>query len=189
VARQDRQTQPGRADGADHPLRRLRLWRGLTQVELAGLAGLSCSYISMIERGQRTLPRFDHITAVTAALRVSPAELGPGTIPAPDEQAPSSAAPAPAFPAVRDEITVTRHAHLARMFMAYLARGDRRAAGIWLRRIARDPNVSLWLLLDQLTAPEIGLPGRVQASTGGSAVRLISAVELAEPTVEGARTG
>ena len=75
--------------------------------------------------------------------------------------------------------------------MAYAARGDSRAAGIWLRRIARDPSVSPWLLLDQLTAPEIGLPGCVQARTGESAVRLIAAAapELAEPAVEGARTG
>ena len=37
---------------AEHPLRRARLRRGMTQVELAGLAGLASSYISMIERGR-----------------------------------------------------------------------------------------------------------------------------------------
>jgi transcriptional regulator with XRE-family HTH domain len=158
---------------------------------LAGLAGLSYSYISMIECGRRRLTRLDHITAVAAVLRVSPADLAPGTIPAPDGQAPPSAVPAPAFPAVRDEITVTRHARLARKFTAYAARGDSRAAGIWLRRIARDPSVSPWLLLDQLTALRTGLPGRVQARAGGSEVRPIAAAapELAETTVEGVRTG
>ena len=45
------------AAGADHPLRQVRLRRGLTQVELAGLAGLSYSYISMIECGRGDPPR------------------------------------------------------------------------------------------------------------------------------------
>ena len=145
--------------GADHPLRRLRRRRGLTQVELAGLAGLSYSYISMIETGQRTLTRLDHITAVAAALRVSPAELAPGTMPAPDGQAPASPASASPFPAVRDEVTVTRHARLAREFTAYVARGDTYAAGMWLRRTARDPSVSPWLLLDLVAMHDAGMPG------------------------------
>jgi hypothetical protein len=45
------------AASADHPLRQVRLRRGLTQVELAGLAGLSYSYISMIECGRGKLRR------------------------------------------------------------------------------------------------------------------------------------
>jgi transcriptional regulator with XRE-family HTH domain len=145
--------------GADHPLRRLRLRRGLTQVELAGLAGLSYSYISMIETGQRTLTRLDHIAAVAAALRVSPAELAPGAIPAPDGKAPASSATAQAFPAGSDEITVARHARLAREFMTHIARRDTRAAGMWLRRTARDPSVSPWLLLDLVAMHDVGVPG------------------------------
>jgi transcriptional regulator with XRE-family HTH domain len=151
--------QSALADGAAHPLRRLRLRRGLTQVELAGLAGLSCSYISMIETGQRTLTRLDHITAVAAALRVSPAELAPGTVPVPDGSGLPSLASAPGFPAARDEVTVTRHARLAREFIAHLARGDTCAAGMWLRRAARDPSVSPWLLLDLVAMHEAGVPG------------------------------
>jgi len=142
------------AGSGDHPLRRLRRRRGLTQVELAGLAGLSYSYISMIETGQRTLTRLDYITAVAAALRVSPAELAPGTVPA----SAGSGQPAPSFPAVRDEITVTRHARLAREFMAHVARGDTYAAGKWLRRAARDPSVSPWLLLDLVATHDAGTP-------------------------------
>jgi hypothetical protein len=34
-------------------------------------------------------------------------------------------------------------------------RGDRCAAGAWLRRAARDPSVHPWLLLDQLITREI----------------------------------
>ena len=36
-------------------LRILRRWRGMTLTELAGLAGVSFSYLSMVERGQRML--------------------------------------------------------------------------------------------------------------------------------------
>jgi DNA-binding XRE family transcriptional regulator len=57
MASQARQAKPAPAAGDDHPLRRLRRRRGLTQVELAGLAGLSYSYISMVERGHRTAAR------------------------------------------------------------------------------------------------------------------------------------
>ncbi len=38
-------------------LRTLRRWRGKSQVELAGLAGLSPSFLSMVETGQRPLDR------------------------------------------------------------------------------------------------------------------------------------
>jgi len=44
-------------------LRTLRRWRGKTQVELAGLAGLSPSFLSMVETGQRPLDRRSHIAA------------------------------------------------------------------------------------------------------------------------------
>jgi transcriptional regulator with XRE-family HTH domain len=61
--------------GADHPLRRLRRRRGMSQVALAGLAGLSPSFISMVENGHRGLTRLDHISALAAALRVPPGEV------------------------------------------------------------------------------------------------------------------
>jgi hypothetical protein len=44
-----------------------------------------------------------------------------------------------------------------------VSQGDRYAAGKWLRRLARDPEVNPWLLLDQLTAPGISLPGPASA--------------------------
>lgn len=56
-------------------LRVLRRWRGQTQVELAEMAGLSPSFISMIETGQRSLDRRSHIIAVTRALSVSETDL------------------------------------------------------------------------------------------------------------------
>ena len=49
------------------------------------------------------------------------------------------------------------------------------AAGAWLRRMARDPGVSPWLLLDQLTAPDTCLSGLRSRPLGGSEARLVSA--------------
>ena len=38
-------------------LRELRLWRHMTLAEVAGLAGVTPAYLSMAERGLRTLDR------------------------------------------------------------------------------------------------------------------------------------
>lgn len=56
-------------------LRALRRWRGLTLAQLAGLAGLSTSFLSMAERGQRAVDRRSHIAAIAAALKVSEADI------------------------------------------------------------------------------------------------------------------
>jgi transcriptional regulator with XRE-family HTH domain len=56
-------------------LRTLRRWRGMTQAELGGLAGLSPSFLSMVEHGTRMLDRRSHIAAVASALRVSETDL------------------------------------------------------------------------------------------------------------------
>lgn len=51
-----------------------RLRRRMSQETLAGKAGLSVSYISMLERGQRT-PPLDTLQSLARALSVSPASL------------------------------------------------------------------------------------------------------------------
>lgn len=56
-------------------LRTLRRWRGLTQVELADRAGVSPSFVSMVEHGTRLLDRRSHIAALAGALRVSETDL------------------------------------------------------------------------------------------------------------------
>ena len=48
-----------------------------------------------------------------------------------------------------DPLILTRHERLARQFIQ-LAQTDGRAAGDWLRRLAREPTVNPWLLVDQL---------------------------------------
>jgi len=61
----DENTQP-----IGERLRVLRRWRGMTLAEVAGLAGVSESYLSMAERGLQTLDRRSMISAVASALRV-----------------------------------------------------------------------------------------------------------------------
>jgi transcriptional regulator with XRE-family HTH domain len=89
------------------PITRCR--RGLTLTVLADLSGLSQSFLSMVETGQRPLRRRDHVNALAAALRVAPAEIAPSIVPGCDEWAPAPPAPASAFPPVRDDIAATRH--------------------------------------------------------------------------------
>lgn len=52
-------------------LRRARLKRGLSQVVLAGLSGVSPSFLSMVENGHRKLRSWSHITALASALDIS----------------------------------------------------------------------------------------------------------------------
>jgi transcriptional regulator with XRE-family HTH domain len=51
-----------------------RLQQKLTQEEVARSAGMSVSYISMLERGARS-PPLETLDALAKALRVSPLEL------------------------------------------------------------------------------------------------------------------
>ncbi len=77
-------------------LRALRLWRQMTLAEVAGLSGVSAAYLSMAERGLRSLDRRSMISGLAAALRVSETELtgGPHLSSDPVQSAPHSAIPA-----------------------------------------------------------------------------------------------
>jgi len=143
-----RSLDPAR-DDAGVRLRTLRLRRGMSQVALAELACVSPQFVSMVETGQRPLRRADHILALADALRVSPRYLADGWDegPAPGQR-PTSAVP---FPARTDPRTLARHQQLARQLIQ-LAHHDTRTTGDWLRRLARDPTVNPWLVLDQFAA-------------------------------------
>ena len=65
-------------------LRTLRRWRDMTQVEVAGLAGVSPSFLSMVETGHRPLDRRSHIAALASALKVSETDLVGGPHLGPD---------------------------------------------------------------------------------------------------------
>ena len=128
-------------------LRTLRLRRGMSQVALAELACISPALVSMVETGQRTLSRADHIVALADVLKVSPLYLAGGRIDAAALQRPIPTTP---FPARCDPVTLARHQQLACQFVQLVHR-DGRASGDWLRRLAREPAVNPWLLLDQLS--------------------------------------
>lgn len=76
-------------------LRVLRRWRDKTLTQLADEAGLSVSFLSMAERGQRALDRRSHIASLAAALKVSETDLvgGPHLGPDPVQSAPHTYIP------------------------------------------------------------------------------------------------
>jgi transcriptional regulator with XRE-family HTH domain len=137
-------------DDAGVRLRRLRLQRGMPLAVLAGRCGVTASFLSMVENGRRELHRSSDIIALASALKASPLYLAFGI----DAGEPVPAArplPAP-FPARPDSATLMRHQRLAGELAVYLARGDGRGAGEWLRRLAREPGISPWLLIDQFAS-------------------------------------
>jgi transcriptional regulator with XRE-family HTH domain len=77
----------------------------MTQVELAGLAGLSSSFISMVETGQRSLDRRSYIAAVASALRVSETDLVGGPHLSKDRQ---QADPYATIPALREALQTNK---------------------------------------------------------------------------------
>jgi transcriptional regulator with XRE-family HTH domain len=79
-------------------LRTLRRWRGKTLAEVAGLAGVSVSYLSMVERGERMLDRRSYISGIASALKVSEADLVGGPHLSADKQ---QSDPHTAIPALR----------------------------------------------------------------------------------------
>lgn len=56
-------------------VREVRSWRGMSLTVTAELAGMSASYLSLIERGLRPVTRWAVLDSLTRALRVSPDEL------------------------------------------------------------------------------------------------------------------
>jgi transcriptional regulator with XRE-family HTH domain len=82
-------------------LRTLRRWRGMTQVQLADLADLSPSFVSMVEHGSRMLDRRSHIAALAGALRVSETDLVGGPHLSADRQ---QSDPHAAIPALREAL-------------------------------------------------------------------------------------
>jgi transcriptional regulator with XRE-family HTH domain len=67
-------------------LRTLRRWRGKTLAEVAGLADVSISYLSMVERGERMLDRRSYISGIASALKVSETDLVGGPYLSADKQ-------------------------------------------------------------------------------------------------------
>ncbi|WP_026315978.1 helix-turn-helix domain-containing protein [Actinokineospora enzanensis] len=86
-------------------IREIRLARGLSVTAAAGLAGISQSYLSMIERGQRAVTKRDLLENIANALRVSPMELAGKPYPATDN---SSRAVSASMDALNDTLLAWR---------------------------------------------------------------------------------
>jgi transcriptional regulator with XRE-family HTH domain len=66
-----------------HTLRRVRHARGKSLAVVAGLAGISTSYLAMIERGERAADRRSLIVKLANALEIAPSDLIGLPVPAP----------------------------------------------------------------------------------------------------------
>ncbi|NUP63208.1 MAG: helix-turn-helix domain-containing protein [Nonomuraea sp.] len=110
-------------------LRILRRWRGMTLAELADQSGLSQSYLSMAERGQRTLDRRSSIAALATVLRVSEADLvgGPHLTADPVQSEPHTTVPQVRAALLANTLTapVADQARPLRDLAAEMARIDR----------------------------------------------------------------
>jgi len=130
-------------DDAGARLRRLHAARGAGRT----LRGNSRVLVHDRERPPAAAPPVPHHRALRRP-RGIPLYLAYGIPANPCAQAPRPL-PAP-FPSPPDSATLSGHGRLAGELVGFVARGDGRAAGDWLRRLAREPGVSPWLLIDQL---------------------------------------
>ena len=135
-------------DDAGVRLRTARLRRGMTQIALAEMACVSASFVSMVETGQRELTRVCDIVALADVLRVSPLYLADGWEDAPWRR--DSGRPG----RCRSRLAVIRSrwpgTSSSPLSSSSSPGRTAVAAGDWLRRLARQPGVHPWLLLDQL---------------------------------------
>lgn len=72
-------------------VRLIRLSRGKSLAVVAGLAGISPSFLSRLESGERSLDRRSLIVALANALQVAPSELTSLPVPAPGDGAADAA--------------------------------------------------------------------------------------------------
>lgn len=113
---------------------RLRKARGLTQAGLALRANVSYSLVTKVETGHRPASAA-FIGAVAQAMRADQAEVTGAS-----------------FSLVPGSALLARHQGHARDLLGCQARGGRHTAGALLIRLACDPAVNPWLLIDQLMA-------------------------------------
>jgi transcriptional regulator with XRE-family HTH domain len=131
-------------------IREVRTWRGLSVAAVAGSAGISAPYLSLIEHGQRHITKYALLESLAQALRVSPTELTGKPYPPTDAVSNQSHA---AMAAVEDALTGWRvgeipdgpmrpwpdiQADLARLDATLRPRSDYAAEAVLLPRLIRD---------------------------------------------------
>jgi transcriptional regulator with XRE-family HTH domain len=151
-------------------LRELRRWRRMTLAQVAGLAGISPAYLSMAERGLRSLDRRSLISSLAVALRVSETELTGGPHLGTD---PLQSGPHSAIPGIRvalgmnaiGEPAADRARPLAELTAELAALRPAYAAGDYLRIGAALP-----CLIDELYLHVSDAPGEEAKTTAAGAL-------------------
>jgi transcriptional regulator with XRE-family HTH domain len=99
-------------DGIGARIREIRTWRRKSLSVIAGLAGISESYLSRVERGERPIDKRSLVEAIASALQVAPSELLAQPFPATDPVT------AEAHAAIEQIGTVLLHNRLGHPFRA-----------------------------------------------------------------------
>jgi transcriptional regulator with XRE-family HTH domain len=129
-------------------LRRIRRSRGMSLDVLAGRSGLSKSFLSRVERGERALEKRSHLSAVAVALDCSIADLLGEPI---EPVGPTRQAAVAGVPALRRALHAFSIGHVETSSAAPIETLRSRAHDLWLSRLASRP-VETWRILPGLVA-------------------------------------
>jgi transcriptional regulator with XRE-family HTH domain len=129
-------------------LRRIRLSQGMTLDVLAGRSGVSKSWLSRVERGERSLERRTHLSAVSEALGCSISDLVGQPFPTASGEHQQLHA---AVPALRRALNAYAIGHSESTAAQPIGELRKRAGALWKARLASDA-VGTWQLLPGLVA-------------------------------------
>jgi transcriptional regulator with XRE-family HTH domain len=129
-------------------LRRIRRSQGMSLDVLAGRSGLSKSFLSRVERGERSLEKRTHLSAVAVALDCSLADLLGEPI---EPVGPTRQASLTGIPALRRALHAYSIGHVEAPGAQPIETLRARAHDLWLSRLASNP-VQTWQLLPSLVS-------------------------------------
>lgn len=129
-------------------LRRIRRSQGMSLDVLAGRSTLSKSFLSRVERGERSLEKRSHLSAVAAALDCSIADLLGEPL---EPVGPTRQASVAGIPALRRALHAYSIGHVETPGAQPIDALRTRAHDLWLSRLASKP-VDTWRILPGLIA-------------------------------------
>lgn len=129
-------------------LRRIRRSQGMSLDVLAGRSTLSKSFLSRVERGERSLEKRSHLSAVALALDCSIADLLGEPL---EPIGPTRKATITGVPALRRALHAYSIGHVETPGAAPIESLQARAHDLWLSRLASKP-IDTWRILPGLVA-------------------------------------